>query len=40
MENCKVEVAAGGKTLAEVKIQWSIFQGDALSLLVFVIAIT
>ena len=33
-----MELKAGGKSLAEVKIQRGIFQGDALSLLLFVIA--
>ena len=37
--NNQVELTAGGKTLAERKIQRVIFQGDALSLLLlFVIA--
>ena len=38
MNNCKVELIAGGKTLVEVKIQGDIFLGDALSPLLFVIA--
>ena len=37
MENRRVELRAG--SLAEVKIQIGIFQGDALSLLLFVIAV-
>ena len=32
------ELAAGGRCLAEVKIQRGIFQGDALSPLLFIIA--
>ena len=35
MKNWRVELTAGGKSLAEVKIQGAIFQGDALSLLLF-----
>ena len=31
MENMRVERTVGGKSLAEVKIKWGIFQGDALS---------
>ena len=38
MENWKVELIAGGKSLAETKIQRGIFQGDALSPLLFIIA--
>ena len=38
MKNWKVEVAAGGKTLGEVKMQRGIFQGDAVSPLLFAIA--
>ena len=34
----KVELAAGGKSLAETKIQRGIFQGDALSPILFIIA--
>ena len=34
----RVELTAGGKSLAEVKIQTGIFLGDALSPLLFVIA--
>ena len=37
-KNLKVEWATGGKTLVEMNIQRGIFQGDALSLLLFVIA--
>ena len=39
MEKWSVELTAGGKSLAEVKIQRGIYQGDALSQLLFVIAI-
>ena len=39
MENKKVELTVGGKTLAVVKIQREIFLGDALSSLLFVITI-
>ena len=38
MRNWKAELAAGGKTLAEVKIQRGIFQEDELSQQLFVIA--
>ena len=38
MQTWRVELAAGGKGFAEVKIQRDIFQGDALSPLLFVIA--
>ena len=38
MKNWWVELTAGGKNLAEVRIQRGIFQGDALSPLLFVIA--
>ena len=38
LENWRVELTAEGKSLAEVKTQRGIFQGDALSLLLFVIA--
>ena len=39
MKNWKKKLTVGGKTLAEVKIHRAIFQRDALSSLVFVIAI-
>ena len=38
MNHWRVELTAGGKSLAETKIQRGIFQGDALSLLLFIIA--
>ena len=38
METWRVELTAGGKSLAAVKIQRGKFQGDALSPLLFVIA--
>ena len=38
MKNWRVELTAGGKSLAETKIQRGIFQGDALSLLLLIIA--
>ena len=38
MKNRKVELTAGGKSLTDVKIQRGIFQEDALSRLLFVIA--
>ena len=38
MKNWRVELKAGGKSLAETKIQRGIFQGDALSPLLFIIA--
>ena len=38
MKTWMVELAGGGKSLAEVNIQRGIFQGDALSTLLFVIA--
>ena len=38
MKNWRVELTAGGKILAETKIQRWIFQGDALSPLLFIIA--
>ena len=37
MKTCKVELTTGGKSLAVVKIQRGIFQGDALSPLLFII---
>ena len=37
-ENLKVELTARGRSLAEAKIQRGIFQGDALSPLLFIIA--
>ena len=39
MKTWKVELTAGGRSLAETKIQRGIFQGDALSHLQFIIAI-
>ena len=38
MKNWRVELTAGGKSVAETKIQRGIFQGDALSPLLFIIA--
>ena len=38
LETWRVELTAKGKSLAEVKIQRGIFRGDALSPLLFVIA--
>ena len=38
MKNWRVELRAGGKSLAETKIQREIFQGETLSPLVFIIA--
>ena len=38
MKNWKVELMAGKKTLADVKIQKGIFQGDILFPLLFVMA--
>ena len=38
MKNWRVKLTAGGKSLTETKIQRGIFQGDALSLLLFAIA--
>ena len=35
VENWRVELTAGGKSLAVLKIQRGIFQGDVLSLLLF-----
>ena len=37
MKNLKVGLTAKGKTLTGMKILWEIFQGDALSPLLFVI---
>ena len=37
MKTWRVELTAGGKSLAEAKIQRGIFQGDALSPLLFII---
>ena len=38
MKTCRVELTAGGRSLAEAKIQRDIFQGAALSPLLFIIA--
>ena len=38
IKNRRVELTAGGKSLVETKIQRKIFQGDALSPLLFIIA--
>ena len=38
MKTCKVELTAGGRSLAEAKIQRSLFQGYAQSPLLFIIA--
>ena len=38
MKTCRVELTTGGRSLAEAKIQRGIFQGDALSPLLFIIA--
>ena len=38
MQTWRVELTAGGRSIAEVKIQRGIFQGDALSPLLFIIA--
>ena len=38
METWRVELTAGGRSLAEAKIQRGIFQGDTLSPLLFLIA--
>ena len=38
MKTWRVELTAGGKSLAETKVQRGIFQGDALSPLLFIIA--
>ena len=37
IENWRVELIAGGKSLTKLKIQGRIFQGDALSRLLFVL---
>ena len=37
METWRGDLTEGGKCLAEAKIQWGIFQGDALSPLIYVI---
>ena len=39
MKTWKVELTAVGRSLAEGKVQRGIFQGDALSQLLFIIAI-
>ena len=39
MKTGKVELTAGGRSLAEAKIQRGIFQGDTLSPLLSIIAI-
>ena len=39
MKTCKVKLTAGGRCLAEGKVKRGIFQGDALSQLLFIIAI-
>ena len=38
MKTWRVELTAGGRSLAEAKIQRGIFQGDVLSPLIFIIA--
>ena len=38
MKNWRVELTSKGKSLSEAKIRIDIFQGDALSLFLFVIA--
>ena len=38
MNNWRVELTAGGRSIAETKIQGGIFQGDALSPLLFMVA--
>ena len=38
MKTWRVELTAGGRSIAETKIQRGIFQGDALSHLLFIIA--
>ena len=40
LESWRVELTAGERRLAEVKIQRGIFQGDAQSPLLFIIAMT
>ena len=37
MKTWRVELTAGGRSLAEAKIQRGIFQGDALSPLLFIV---
>ena len=37
IETLRMDLTVGGKSLAEVKILISIFQGDALSQLIFII---
>ena len=39
LENWKVELTSGRETLCEVKINRDIFQGDSLSLIMFVITL-
>ena len=39
MKNWRIKVKAGGKCFAEVKIQRGIFQRDAVSPLLFIIAV-
>ena len=39
MEKWKVMLCSGNSELGEVEIKWGIFQGDSLSLLVFVLAL-
>ena len=38
MKTWRVQLTAGGRSLAEIKFQRGIFQGDSLSLLLFIIA--
>ena len=40
MQTWRVGLTAGGRSLAETKIQRGIFQGDTLSLLLFIMAMT